>query len=356
MWEFIKRTYKIYFAGQEAGLLIFLSLLIILTFYYLGGYLVPFFISVFIAFLLNEFVVVLKNKNIPHLVAVSLTFLLFCIVTAILLLLILPLIWQRMVDFIQNSPTLIEQISAWLYLLPENYPEIFTRGDIDNFVNTIKENIISYGQTIISSSLTSIGQIGQVFVYIVIVLVLVFFILKDYDKLTHSLIKLLPQENKIMSRLGKKMKVEMLRYISCKLLEGLIVFVVAWITFAILGLNFSTILAISAGVSVLIPYVGAVIVTVPVALVAYSQFGAEPMFFYVLLAYLILQMLDGYLLVPILFSEVTNLHPVSVILAIIIFGSLWGLWGIAFAIPLATFIKALVQYWPKQQAERRNSR
>lgn len=352
MWEFFKRIYKTYFAGQESGLTLFLLVLAGITFYYLGGYLLPFFISVFIAFLLNELVIFLRARKIPHLYATIITFLIFFIGTTVLVFMVLPLLWQRASDFAKAFPSIIEQIGAWMYLLPENYPAIFSTDDIDGFVATIRQNIIDYSQSLISSSITSVGEIAGFFIYVVLVLVMVFFILKDYDKLTQYLVKFLPKEQKLMSRLAKKMKIEMLKYLYGKLLEGLIVFVASWITFTILGLNFTTILAIAVGVSVIIPYIGAAIVTLPVLLVAYEQFGFENMFIYVAVAYIILQLLDGYVLVPLLFSELINLHPVSVILAIIIFGSLWGLWGVALAIPMATFIKALIEYWPRAKPDK----
>lgn len=347
MWEFVKRIYNIYFAGQESGLTLFIFLIAGMALYYLGGFLFPFFVAVFIAFLLNELVSFLKRKRLSHLLSVTITFLLFLSCSLVLVFMVLPFLWSRLISFAQEFPNTIEQLGDWLYLLPENYPEFFSREDIDNFIITIREQLVAYGQSIISSSLTSIGEITSGVVYILLVLVMVFFILKDYDKLTNYLVKFLPKEHKLMSRLGVKMKAEMLRYIGGKLLEGFIVFIASVITFAIIGLNFTFLLAIAVGFSVIIPYVGAVIVTVPVLLVAYAQYGAEGMFFYVLIAYIILQLLDGYVLVPLLFSELINLHPVSVILAILIFGSIWGIWGVAFAIPLATFVKALIEYWPR---------
>ncbi|MCH9665057.1 MAG: AI-2E family transporter [Gammaproteobacteria bacterium] len=347
MWEFFKKSYKTYFAGQESGFTLFLFLLAGLALYYLGTFLFPFFVAVFISFLLNELVTQLKKRRLSHLLSVAITFILFLTCSTVLIFMVLPFLWQRTILFVQEFPSTIEQIGDWLYLLPESYPELFSSDDIDGFVATIREQLVEYGQTVISASLTSIGDIAGFFVYILLVLVMVFFILKDYDKLTNYLVKFLPEEHKLMSRLGTKMKREMLRYIWGKLLEGFIVFVVSVITFSILGLNFTFLLAIAVGVSVIIPYIGAAIVTIPVLLVAYAQFGAENMFYYVLIAYLILQLLDGYILVPLLFSELINLHPVSVILAILVFGSIWGIWGIAFAIPMATFIKALIEYWPR---------
>jgi putative permease len=64
--------------------------------------------------------------------------------------------------------------------------------------------------------------------------------------------------------------------------------------------------------------------------------------------YLVIQVLDGNVLVPLLFSEAVNLHPVAIILAVLFFGGIWGIWGVFFAIPLATLIKAIINAWPSQ--------
>ena len=101
-----------------------------------------------------------------------------------------------------------------------------------------------------------------------------------------------------------------------------------------------------SGLSVLIPYIGAFVVTIPVVGVALFQFGAGTEFWSLFAVYLIIQGLDGNLLVPVLFSEAVNLHPLVIILSVVIFGGLWGFWGVFFAIPLATLIKAVVHAWP----------
>ena len=104
------------------------------------------------------------------------------------------------------------------------------------------------------------------------------------------------------------------------------------------------------GLSVLIPYIGAALVTVPVALIAFFQWGISSDFMYLMIAYGVIQALDGNVLVPLLFSEAVNLHPVSIIVAVLVFGSLWGFWGVFFAIPLATLVKAVVTAWPQNHA------
>jgi len=115
-----------------------------------------------------------------------------------------------------------------------------------------------------------------------------------------------------------------------------------------LGLDYAALLAMVVGLSVLIPYIGATLVTIPVALIGYVQWGVSTEFYTLIIVYGIIQALDGNVLVPLLFSEAVNLHPVAIIVAVLFFGSLWGLWGVFFAIPLATLLKAVMNAWPKK--------
>jgi putative permease len=136
-------------------------------------------------------------------------------------------------------------------------------------------------------------------------------------------------------------------YVRGKAGEIVIVGAVSYITFIALGLDYAALLATMVGFSVLIPYIGAAVITVPIAFVAYFQWGWGWNFGQVMIAYAIIQALDGNVLVPLLFSEALNLHPVAIIVAILVFGGLWGFWGIFFAIPLATLVQAVLKAWPK---------
>ncbi len=121
-----------------------------------------------------------------------------------------------------------------------------------------------------------------------------------------------------------------------------------------MGLQYALLLATMVGLSVVIPYVGAAVVTLPIAIIAWFQWGWSPEFGWILLAYGVLQALDGYLLVPLLFSEVVNLHPIAIIIAILVFGGLWGFWGVFFAIPLATLVSAVLNAWPRKEKPAEN--
>ncbi len=142
----------------------------------------------------------------------------------------------------------------------------------------------------------------------------------------------------------EEMNQQITNYIRGKVLEMIVVGVATWIGFILFDLNYSLLLAVLVGFSVLIPYIGAFVVTIPVVGVALFQFGAGPEFLEPVCGVPDYSGLDGNLLVPVLFSEAVNLHPLVIILSVAIFGGLWGFWGV-FAIPLATLIKAVVHAW-----------
>src|SRR6185295_47835 len=129
-------------------------------------------------------------------------------------------------------------------------------------------------------------------------------------------------------------------------IQMVIVAVVSFIVFWAIGLNYAALLAIVIGIAVLIPYIGAAAATVPVAAVALLQWGVTVKAGVAVGSYLVIHALDGNVLVPFLFSEAVAIHPVAIIVAILFFGGIWGVWGVFFAIPLAVLVKAVITAWP----------
>ena len=177
--------------------------------------------------------------------------------------------------------------------------------------------------------------------------VLVFFLLKDKEQLIDWFKGYLPAERHLVSSVWADVEAQIANYVRGKAGEIVIVGAVSYVTFISLGLQYSALLATMVGFSVLIPYIGAAVITLPIAFVAYFQWGWGWSFGQVMIAYAIIQALDGNVLVPLLFSEALNLHPVAIIVAILVFGGLWGFWGIFFAIPLATVVQAVLKAWPR---------
>ncbi|WP_163577418.1 AI-2E family transporter [Halomonas faecis] len=336
-----------YFSDEEAVILLVLLALGIAVVVVLGRMLAPFLTALVIAFLLQGAVSWLERQGAPHLLAVMVVFLGFIGILLAMAFILMPLIWNQLVGLVQETPRMFASGQQLLDDLQARYPNLITPDQIQNWIAAAGREMTQFGQRALTLSLASLGNVVALIVYLVLVPILVFFMLKDRDRLVGFTLSLLPQQRDLMTRIWQEMDDQIANFVRGKFIEIVIVGTVSFLTFAFFGLPYSALLAVLVGLSVLVPYIGAAVATLPVAAVAGFHFGMTDEFVYVLVAYGIIQALDGNVLVPILFSEAVNLHPVSIILAVLFFGGVWGFWGIFFAIPLATLIKALVYAWPR---------
>ncbi|MGM0701110.1 MAG: AI-2E family transporter [Pseudomonadota bacterium] len=336
-----------YFSDEEAVILLVLLALGFAVVVLLGRMLAPFLTALVIAFLLQGAVSWLERQGAPHLLAVMVVFLAFIGILLAMAFILMPLIWDQLVGLVQETPRMFASGQQLLDDLQERYPNLITPDQIQNWIAAAGREMTQFGQRALTLSLASLGNVVALIVYLVLVPILVFFMLKDRDRLVGFTLSLLPQQRDLMTRIWQEMDDQIANFVRGKFIEIVIVGTVSYLTFAFFGLPYSALLAVLVGFSVLVPYIGAAVATLPVAAVAGFHFGMTDEFVYVLVAYGIIQALDGNVLVPILFSEAVNLHPVSIILAVLFFGGVWGFWGIFFAIPLATLIKALVYAWPR---------
>ena len=233
-----------------------------------------------------------------------------------------------------------------LLKLPQQYPDLISENAVREVIQSIKDGVSELGQDVLSVSLASIPALISILVYVILVPVMIFFFLKDKETIISWLTRFVPTERHLITEIWHEMDGQIGNYIRGKSNEILIIFSVSFILFRLFDLNYASLLALVVGLSVLIPYIGAAVVTLPVALVAYFQWGLDSQFMWLMISYMILQFLDGNVLVPVLFSDAVNLHPIAIIVAILVFGGLWGFWGVFFAIPLATLVKALINIWP----------
>ncbi len=231
--------------------------------------------------------------------------------------------------------------------LPELYPEYVSETQIRDIMSVIRQEMIDYGQGLLSVSANSFVSVITVTVYLILVPLLVFFFLKDKHRIIDWVAQYLPRERHLSQAVWGEVDVQLGNYIRGKFVEVLILGSISYITFTLLELNYALLLSVGMGLSVIIPYVGATLVTFPVMAVAYFQWGFGEEFTYAMIAYAVIQTLDGVVLVPLLFSEAVNLHPVAIIVAILFFGGIWDFWGVFFAIPLATLVKAVLTAWPR---------
>jgi len=315
----------------------------------LGKWLAPMFAAIVIAYLLEALVSRLQKTGLPRLLAVIIVFILFIAVFMFLTFGLVPIVIRQLTALVQQFPNYISQGQALLKQLPEAYPQLISETQVQMVINQIGQEMAGLGQEVLGWSLASVASILGLIVYLVLVPVLVFFLLKDKEMMIGWFSNHLPEERTLVNRVWTESEAQIANYVRGKVTEIFIVGAVTYITFKILGLQYSALLATVVGFSVLVPYIGAAVATIPIALVAFFQFGWGWDFGQIMIAYAIIQGLDGNLLVPLLFSEVVNLHPVAIILAILVFGGLGGFWGIFFAIPLATLVKAVLNAWPRRE-------
>jgi putative permease len=337
-------------ADPQIVSLTLIVLLLALSVWMFGQMLAPLLVSLVIAYLLNTIATRLRARGLPHYFATLLVFTLFLAILWACFFWLLPLLIRQMGQLFHEVPFMVVEVQQALLQLPSKYPAIVSELQIREVFAGFNSELIRFGQRLLGFSVASIMTLITILIYLVLVPILVFFLLKDKDLLINWAASFLPQDLGLTHAVWVEVDRQIGNYIQGKLIEILIVSFVAWIAFRYLGLQYAALLATLTGVSVLIPYVGATVVTLPVGLVAYFQFGLEPLFYSVMIAYAVIQFVDGNLLVPLLFSEVVNLHPVAIIVAILFFGGLWGFWGVFFAIPLATVIQAILQAWPRESA------
>ena len=346
MSDFFNKFFNRFFSNEES---IYFAILLITSFIFIilfGNVLLPVIISLVIAFLLNGLMVSLVSLNLSRGISFLITLIVF-FGFYLSLFMALPSLGVQINNLLQNLPTIVASFQETLSTMND----YFSEEDIE----VIFSNLSSQISNLLSSALGQLaGTVSLMFnaiLYAIMIPLMVFFFLKDKETLLPLAASVLPKENDFMKTVFNEMNSQLFNYVTGKFIEMFIVATASYIVFALLGLPYAVLIAILVGLSVIIPIFGAILVTIPVVLIGLYEWGLSSNFYWLLGLYLLIQMLDGNVLVPILFSNRNNLHPVIIIIAVLFFGGIWGFWGLFFAIPLATFIKAIINSWPEPVKE-----
>ncbi len=349
--DVFQKWYKRYLFEEEAILLLVLLIIAVVLLMTIGDILAPVLASIVLAYLMQGLASQLERHGLPQWLGVSIAYVVFVGAFFAVCLGILPLAWRQLISLVTELPRMVEQGRQLLSVLPERYPEYITVEQLNGYVSMAQRELAGFGQTLLSRTVASIPGILTVMVYMVLIPILVFFFLKDRQQILGWIAGFLPRERPLLARIWGEMNMQFANYARGKVLEVIVVGAVTYFAFASLGLNYAALLGLLVGLSVIIPYLGAALVTIPVVMVGVFQWGFSNEFWWLFAVYVIIQALDGNVLVPWLFSEAVNLHPVAIIMAVLFFGGVWGMWGVFFAIPLATLIKAIINAWPRPRSE-----
>jgi len=347
MFKYISGWFERQFSNPQSTILTLLLLFLFSIILLFGEILAPILAAVVIAYLLDDIVFkISKIIKIHRMFSVMLVFVLFLIFVLFVFIYIVPLASSQLAQFITKAPSYIDSGRQLILELAQSYPVIFNSSFADDVSNNIAQSMTEFSQNILGKVLSFIPGIVAAVIYVVMLPILVLFMLKDKELILSWTKRFLPTDHSLTVKVWKEVDHQLGNYVLGKFWEILIVGATTYVCFIIFELQYALLLAVIVGLSVLIPYIGATVVTIPIALVGLGQFGPGATFLYLMLAYLVLQALDGYVLVPLLFSEAVDLHPVAIISAILLFGGIWGFWGLFFAIPLAILISSVISAWP----------
>ena len=359
VFKTIKNWYRDRYQNNEPIVFIGLMLFFYLVLTFLGNYIAPILAALVIAYLLDTFVNIFhKATKINRLILVYFVYIIFLIVLLSVIFVLLPIIVNQMIDFIKQASHTLSSLKTSLEHLSKQYPTLLTVDRIDSIVSWFdsidwKKISSSVGSFILQNTATTLPVLFSILIYLFLVPLMVFYFLKDKSKIIGWFKSFLPEDNNALFFVWNDLKPKLADYVRGKAIEFIIVSIVTYFGFAYFDLNYSILLAVGVGLSVIIPYVGMVMITIPVVMVGILQYGLSITLVWMLTVFFIIQALDGNLLVPLLFSEVLNMHPVGVVSAILIFGGMWGLWGVFFAIPLGLlFISGVNMFRNHQKAKK----
>lgn len=368
MFVLLKRWYWRHFSQPgtiEFALVLLGAFLIVYYFMWLVG---PIVIALCLSYCLDWAVRwSIKRFKISRFCASSIVMILFVGFCVGLLLFVAPKIlqqgsqfYQKVQEFSQNATdsadvseeNIDELVATSIYELiakmPEPLSSMITRDEIEIAVNDARASVMKNLTVIIKTQIMpSVMNAATWLMYMVIVPIFMFLMLANKYVLQRRLrTYILPNNQELISVFWPKINAQIEGYIRGKLIHIFVITIVNTLAFLVFDLNFSFLLGLGVGLSVVIPYVGAAIITLPIVLIGLVQFGFSSTFLYLMVVYIVIQILDSNVLTPFLFSKAMNLDAFSILAAIMIFGGLWGFWGVFFSIPLATFISTLILYWP----------
>ncbi len=303
--------------------------------YYLANVLIPFFIGIFIAYLLDPIVDYLESKRLGRGLSSTIVLMIFFLLVLVISLLMLPILLLQIESFLTDFPEVVNEFNEILHDLIEHIHKkmllVNVPYDIKEALPNVAHILTNTLKSLINSSIT-ILNIASI---LLITPIVSWYFLKDWDKIIKDISSFLSSKykNKI-SVYANDINNIFDAYLRGQILVSTSLSVFYFLSFFILGLDYSLFIAIFAGFFSFIPFIGILISCLVTLILTYLQFVEVYFLFYIIIVFIIGQLLEANFLTPKLIGKKLGLHPLLVLLAIFIFGSLFGILGIIFATPL----------------------
>ena len=273
MFEQLNSFLKKIFSNEETIVFSFAILAFFVVISFFVSVLTPFIISIVVAYLLVGLQKKIQSYNVSQNIALIATFTIFIVTGAALVIWLVPLLYIQLQAFILDVPSLFNNFLDFISDLPAKFPELVSSDQIAIFFQAVSEEITLIAQNIIKSSISGIQSTITILLYIILFPILVYFFLFDRKNIIEGFLKIIPGRREMFTNIWVEMDIQLSNYVRGKTIEIFIVGVVAAIIFSSLGLKYSALLSVLVGLSVIIPYVGAIAVTIPIFFIAYFQWG-----------------------------------------------------------------------------------
>ncbi len=311
--------------------------------------LAPLFIGFVVAWLFNPLVTKLQNKGIPRIFGSLIIYAVLLIFIYIFLRVLIPTLYNQINDLIATLPSILDKFKT---LANDFVDQVAISGiDLtnfkDNLFSSLGTSLVGFANSIPNSIISILGNVFSGLGTILISLVVGLYMLFDFDAISKHFLKLVPNKNKyeiqvLLTDIGKEVR----KTVSGTLLVAFMVFVCDTIGFAIVGLNAPLLFGVVCGLTDLIPYIGPYIGGAAAVIVGFSQGSITGLA--VLIVCVIVQLLENYILQPIVMSKTTKLHPVTIMIGLLVFAHFFGIIGMIIATPCIALLKVIFRFIVKK--------
>lgn len=330
------------------GILLFLFIfLLVKTFPYYGkifsfllSFLTPFLISILIAYLLYPIIEKLHTYQIHRGIAILLIYFLFFGGVGYAVYRVYPQIVHQLRDFTVNFPEFINMYQGIIYNLYDSTS--FLPETVHDKMDQIILNIEKSLEQLLMRLVSGFTKIVDMIVIISVIPVLVFYFLKDYDRMKKFFKKFIPKKyHQKASTVFHAMDISLGNYIRGQLIVCLFVSITSLLLFRFLNIEYALLLAIVMGITNIIPYFGPILGAIPVTLVTYTTSGEIKLVIFVIIGIFVMQIIEGNLISPYIVGKSVRIHPVAIIFALLLGSQLFGIPGMILAVPVLTILRVV---------------
>jgi predicted PurR-regulated permease PerM len=318
------------------------ALLVVL--YVMGDVILPFIVGGAVAYFLDPVADRLERMGLGRALATVLIFIVLILVVVLASLIVIPTLIQQATDLVQSAPRIVEQLRTFL---AERFPSVMVEDSaLRNSLVSIGDTIQSRGAELLQGVLSSAAGVVNILVFLVVVPVVAFYLLLDWDRMIERIDDLLPRDHApIIRDLAGQIDRTLASFVRGQGTVCLILGTFYAVALMVIGLQFGLVVGLVAGLLTFIPYVGALVGGLLSIGLALFQFWGE---WWAIIAVAAVfqagQLVEGNILTPKLVGSSVGLHPVWLIFALSAFGSLFGFVGMLVAVPVAAVIGVLVRY------------